>query len=457
MHRRRSRTLRSRLFSWFVGAIVLAMATSALVGFTTRPDAVTGAEAMAQNVSLHLASIWTDPDAVRAYLTEVRDVTGFDVRLVRDPHRLPPRVRRTADRGGWIAPEGLQHVFVPVSLDGALVGGLEMDRFGPRPGAWAWWRFALALLLVVLLLSGMAGAVANQLAEPLERLARAADRFGGGDLAFRTDVANRRGRWVAQEVRDVGVRFNRMAEALEAMVRGQRELLGAISHELRSPLARARIALEIARDRLGGEPLASSEAARPARASDALDDIEKQLVTVDALLGDLLDAARSGLADLRRERRDIVTWLRERAAAEPSPPLYAVTVEGDSPAIDVEFDAALLARAVQNVFVNARAHGHPADAPIEVRVERVGDVVRVVVRDRGSAFPQGFAQRAFEPFVRGDAARARPSVGGGYGLGLAIVRRVVEAHGGKVFARNAGDGPGAEVGFDLPTGSSVDR
>ena len=176
----------------------------------------------------------------------------------------------------------------------------------------------------------MAGAVANQLAEPLERLARAADRFGGGDLAFRTDVANRRGRWVAQEVRDVGVRFNRMAEALEAMVRGQRELLGAISHELRSPLARARIALEIARDRLGGEPLASSEAARPARASDALDDIEKQLVTVAALLGDLLDAARSGLA-----RPTMYERLRqiERVAA----------VRLDQPPIRTALSVALLA------------------------------------------------------------------------------------------------------------------
>jgi two-component system, OmpR family, sensor kinase len=454
MHRR-SRTLRSRLFTWFVGAIVMAMATSALVVVTTRPEPATGAEAMAQNVSLRLTALWADPAGVRAYLNEIRDVTGFDVRLVSDPHEVPPRGRRVAERGGWIVLEGMQRMFIPVLVGGQLVGGLEMDRFGRRVAPWAWWRFALAIGLLVLLLSAMAGAVANQLAEPLERLARAADRFGGGDLAFRTDVGGRGGRWVAQEVRDVAVRFNRMAEGLEAMVRGQRELLGAISHELRSPMARARVALEITRDRLSAEGETGGDASPRAKAAESLDELEKQLVAIDAILGDLLDVARSGLADLRKERRDILAWLRERASAEPSPPLYTVTVAGPA-AIEVDFDAALLARAVQNMFVNARAHGHAAGSPVEVHVARAGDVVHVVVRDRGAGFPDGFAPRAFEPFVRGDTSRARPSVGGGYGLGLAIVRRVVEAHGGKVFARNAEDGPGAEVGFDLPM-ASVDR
>jgi len=448
---RRPHSLRSRLFSWFFGAIVMAMVTSALVVSTVRPESISGAEALAHNVSDRLAAGWDDPEATRAFVGEVRDVTGFDVRLVRDPHRLPGHVRHVADRGGFIAPDGPEHIFVPVLRGGRLEGALEMEKFGPRPVAWGWWRFALALGLVVGVLSTMAGGVANQLARPLERLANAADRFGGGDLKIRTDLAGGRRRWVAQEVRDVAVSFNRMADRIEAMVRGQRELLGAISHELRSPLGRARVALEIARDRL---PADSRE---PGDRSPlvALDDVEKQLGGVDAILGDLLDVARTGLADLRKESRGFVEWLEARVAEEPSPPAIALVAGPEERALVLAFDPALLARAVQNLLVNGRAHGHPPDRSLELRVSRGAERVSVVVRDRGPGFSEGFAERAFEPFVRGDPSRARPTAGPGYGLGLTLVRRIVEAHGGRVFARNAEagvSGGGAEVGFDLPLG-----
>jgi signal transduction histidine kinase len=292
----------------------------------------------------------------------------------------------------------------------------------------------------------MAGRVANLIARPLEQLAYASDRFGGGDLGFRADVGRAR-RWVAREVRDVAVSFNRMADRLEAMVRGQRELLGAISHELRSPLGRARVALEITRDRL-------SAAAAPGRSpAGSLDDVERQLVAMDGILGDLLDVTRAGLADVRKETRPFVPWLRARAAEDSG----AVTLDASPDARDVAvpFDAKLLGRVVHNLLVNARAHGHPVDRPVEMKVARAGSFVRVAVRDRGSGFPADFVERAFEPFVRGDVARARPTVGAGYGLGLTLVKRIVEAHGGTAFARNAGDGGGgAEVGFVLPVALS---
>ncbi len=135
----------------------------------------------------------------------------------------------------------------------------------------------------------------------------------------RTDVADSRRRWIAREVRDVAVSFNRMADRVEAMVRGQRELLGAISHELRSPLGRARVALEIARDRLPPEAGERSPKA-------ALDDVETQLGAVDSVLGDLLDVTRAGLADLRKENRGIVEWIRGRIAEEPQPPAIVLCV-----------------------------------------------------------------------------------------------------------------------------------
>jgi two-component system, OmpR family, sensor kinase len=439
------RTLRSRLFSWFFGAILLAIITSALVVGTTRPEGTSGVEAAAHHMASRLASEWDDDEATRVYVDKVRDVTGFEVRLVRDARKLPAHVHRLAERGGSLAPAAPYRVFVPIVRSGALVGALEMNRFGVRPAAWSWWRLALALFAVMAVLSVMASRVANLLARPLEQLARAADRFGGGDLAFRADLARVSGR-VALEVHEVAISFNRMADRVEAMVRGQRELLGAISHELRSPLGRARVALEIARDRLPAGVVGDRAPA------SALDDVDVQLGAIDAILGDLLDVTRAGLADLRKEAHDFADWLRTRVAAEPQPPTLSIEVSTQAEHVAVSFDAALLARAVHNLLLNARAHGHPVDRAVEVRVTREGDTMRVLVRDHGPGFADGFASRAFEPFVRGDAARSRPSVGAGYGLGLTIVRRVVDAHGGRAFARNA-QGGGAEVGFDLPVAS----
>jgi two-component system OmpR family sensor kinase len=445
MHR--PRTLRSRIFFWFVGVILLAIGTTVLVGLVVRPDPVTGAAAIARNVGTRLGETWDDPVARSAYLSEVRDVTGFEVRLIRDPTKLPWRVHLAVVHGQSIVPENPHHIYVPVVRGGTLIGALEMEKFGPRPVSWPWWGDILFLLLIGAVLSIMASRVANLLARPLEQLAHAADRLGGGDLTSRAGVKRGRG-WVAVEVREVAVAFDRMADRVEAMVRGQRELLGAISHELRSPLGRAGVALEIARDRLPSEA-----PERSARA--ALDDVETQLGAVDSILGDLLDVTRAGLADLRKETRPFAAWVRERVGEVQGPPAVEVSVGAGAEDAAMAFDAPLLGRALHNLLVNARAHGHPDDRPLEVRVETGTSVVRLVVRDRGPGFGPGLAERAFEPFVRGDAARARPTHGAGWGLGLAIVRRVVEAHGGRVFARNA-EGGGAEVGFELPVGPKVD-
>jgi signal transduction histidine kinase len=438
------RTLRFRIFTWFLGAIVLSIVASAVVVGTTRPEPPSGVETMARTMAARLASAWGDADAEGAYLAEVRDVTGFDVRLWRGADRLPGHVRRAAERGSALVLDGRERFFVPVTRPDGVLGALEIGRLLPRaPALGGGLRFVVILSIVVGVLALLAGGVADQLSRPLERLALAADRLGSGDLAFRAQAGGA-SRWVAREVRDVAVSFNRMAERVEATVRGQRELLGAISHELRSPLGRARVALEIARDRLAPE---AETGARPAARS--LDDVEAQLGAIDAILTDLLAVTRAGLSDLNDKRQDLVGWLRARAAEQPVPP--SVEVVAPEASIEVSFDAALLGRVVHNLLVNARAHGHPADRPLELRVTREPDAVRVVVRDRGPGFPPGFAERAFDPFVRGDHARARPAEGAGHGLGLAIVRRIVEAHRGRAFARNAEDGQGgAEVGFDLP-------
>jgi signal transduction histidine kinase len=439
---RRPHTLRSRLFSWMVGAILLAMLTSSLVVMATRPEQGNVAEAVARNMATELARIWEDPQATNSYLLEVRRVTGLDAQVVRDPRRLPNRVYRLGEHGVALVPDGLRRVFVPVTREGTVVGALEIYRSGLAEAPAGWWRFALALLLVLGVLSAMAGGIADQLARPLEQLADAADRFGAGDLRARTRPASTPRRWVVREVLEVALSFNRMADRIEVMVRSQRELLGAISHELRSPLGRARVALEITRDRIGS----GVEGAKPGA---ALDEVESQLGQVDAILGDLLDIARAGLTDLRKEKLDLAAWLKAILAQEPTPPAIDLVIDPTAAGLEVLFDPSLLARAVHNLVENARTHGHPPDRPIDVRVARAGTSARIVVRDRGPGLPPGFAEKAFEPFMRAEPSRARPSYGSGSGLGLAIVRRVVEAHAGRVYAGNA-EGGGAEIGVELP-------
>lgn len=447
--------LQARLLLWFLGAIVLAVAVSLGVSAFTSPE--TSSEMQTRVFSRHvqrrLAKIWDDRAATDAYVRELRDTTGLDLQVRRDATVLGDRVPRGANN--MVFEDGV--AYFPVVKDGATVGALELRTETPRPRAL---RLVLGLGLVILALGIAARRVSVELARPLEDVARAATRFGGGDLRARTEVEKQRHRWVAEEVRDVGRAFDGMADRIERIVNDQRELLAAISHELRSPLGRARVALEIAREKT--DPVGAS-------ASTNLDDVDRQLVEMDAILGDLLASARAGLADLRRKNERLAAWLRSRVAAEKSQ-IIELEVDEDAEPLRADVDGPLLGRALHNLFVNAWAHGHPKDEPLVVGLSRVDDRARIVVRDRGPGFSESILPRAFEPFVMtNNASRTRSSLPSsssfsvdasskpqvhGIGLGLTLVRRIVEAHGGTVSARNVVEDDrvvGAEVAIELET------
>jgi signal transduction histidine kinase len=423
---RRGRRLQSRLLLWFLGAIVLAIAASSVTVALTASDAGENPTRVISRHVLHrLAKDWDDPIATDAYIQQLRETTGLDLRVRRDPRVLGGR------RGGVIFEEGV--AYAPIVRGGQVVGALELHTGAspPRP-----WRVGVALGVALLVLGGAARRVSKRLARPLEQLAGAAEKFGSGDLTARTGIDRLPERWVAEEVKDVGRAFDGMADRIEKVVVEQRELLGAISHELRSPLGRARVALEIARERVEADPSATRN----------LDDVDRQLVEVDAILGDLLASARAGLGDLRLEPVAVGPWLTERVAAEGTKVELALAPDASSQKVAV--DPRLLGRALHNVLANALAHGHPAGAPLTVALTHGDGRARIAVRDRGPGFAADVLPRAFEPFVTG-RDRARSPGQGGMGLGLALVRRIVEAHGGTVSARNV-DGGGAEVAFDLP-------
>ncbi len=428
----RVRRLQARLFFWFLTAIVVAFVASTTSFWAMRgaetPTAITMAS---RHIAGRLARDWDDPEACDRDLERVRDLVGLELHLRRDVEALPHRGAMELHAGSvTFGPHG--EAFIPVVRDGTLLGALEID------GGVAWsphWNGLVALAVALLVLAVAARGVARRLAWPLEDVADAAERFGNGDLAARTRLTRLGGRrrWVADEVRGVAVAFDQMADRIASVVREQRELLGAISHELRSPLGRARVALEIARERSGDA------------AAGPIGDVERQLTDVDAILGDLLAAARAGLSDVKPTATPFLAWIRSRIATEPTPPGIELSSSlGDD--VSIAIDAPLLNRALHNILANARAHGHPVDRPIEIRVESDPARVRIVARDHGPGFPADILARAFEPFVKGDAAR---TPGSGYGLGLALVRRIADAHGGRAFARNA-EGGGAEVGMELP-------
>jgi signal transduction histidine kinase len=427
---RRLRRLQARLLLWFLGAIILAIGASVLTTVLTASDTETPSRVVSRHVQHRLARTWDDPVATDKYIAELRETTGLDMRVRRDPSLFEGRAGRGAN--GMIFEDGV--AYVPIVKGGTIVGALELRTGAQSPQLW---RVGVALGAALLVLGAAARRVSKRLARPLEHLAQTAERFGSGDLTARTAIEGLPRRWVAEEVRDVGRAFDGMADRIARVVLEQRELLAAISHELRSPLGRARIAVEIARERADPTP--------------ALDDVERQLVEIDTILGDLLASARAGLADVHLEQLELVPWLRTRIAAENLGPIELVVV-APAESARVNIDAALLGRALHNLFANAWNHGHPKEAPLAVTASVVGDHACVAVRDRGPGFSEAVLPRAFEPFVMG-ADSARSPGAHGMGLGLSLVRRIVEAHGGAAAAVNVSEADaltGAEVRIELP-------
>jgi two-component system sensor histidine kinase CpxA len=271
--------------------------------------------------------------------------------------------------------------------------------------------------------------LAFHLTRPVRRLQRAVERFGRGDLSARSGSVRR------DELGDLARTFDRMADRMETLLAAERRLLLDISHELRSPLARLGVAVELARsgDNLGA----------------ALNRIQKESDRLNALVGQLLQVTRAegDPASLRRDpiRLDeLVGQLVEDSFLEAASHGCAVHYERREP-VTVAGDAELLRRAVENVIRNAIRYA-PRETAIEVKLARSNGRVVVDIRDHGPGVPEEALPRLFDAFYRVESDRNRSS--GGIGLGLSIARRAIELHRGNIRARNAQ--PGLEVELELP-------
>ncbi len=264
---------------------------------------------------------------------------------------------------------------------------------------------------------------------PLRSMSRSMDRIAAGDLEHRVKVRGR------DEGAAMGRSFNAMAERVRGMIVGQKEMMAGVSHELRSPLTRMKLALELLREGKGGEErIASLEGD-----VDALDALVEELLLASRIdLGAVpLEMEPLGLEDLSRQ-----AWNRVADDADGKGATLFLQCADD--ARDVLVDRVLAVRLLGNLFENSVRYGGPGR--ITVSSERSGTRVQVTVADEGPGVDKDDLPRLFEPFFRADRSRSRKTGSGG--LGLMIVRRAVEAHGGSVHARDC-EPRGLAVVFDL--------
>jgi two-component system OmpR family sensor kinase len=287
-------------------------------------------------------------------------------------------------------------------------------------------RTFLLFGIPALVLWAVSGKVARRIAQPIYDIVRVTKEIGDGKLSARAELAGCAG---IDELGLLAQSINDMATRIERQLVDQKQLLAEVSHELRTPLARIRLLVELAR----------SGKVEPGQ----LDEIERETVEIDALVGELLASARLDFSALARRPLDAADLAR-RAADRAGLPAEAVVVEAKETALSG--DATLLARALANLLDNARKHGNCA--PV-LHVRERGREVLFQVEDGGPGFPPGEIERLTAALGRGERPRREERKEGSLGLGLALVYRIARAHDGKLTFENRPEG-GARVTLQLP-------
>jgi two-component system OmpR family sensor kinase len=317
-------------------------------------------------------------------------------------------------------------------------GQVFQMQFGPRPdrsgGPPPWVRPQTGYFWLLGLV-GLATAIGlfpivRRLTQRLETLQRGVQRWGDGDLSARVPEDGQ------DEVADLSMRFNAAAARVETLVRSHKSLLANASHELRSPLTRIRMGLELMGERPG---------------TAARDEISRNIGELDQLIDEILLASRLDASEADMGTIETVDLIG--LAAEESVRVGAEleVVEGsDSTALSVQGVPRLLRRAIRNLLENARRYGA---GEIELRLEADNGMARVRVNDRGPGVPAASRERIFEPFYRLPGASERE---GGVGLGLALVKSIVERHGGSVRCEDR-PGGGASFVLELPQADPAAR
>lgn len=393
------------------------------------------------------------PGVIQVVTTMVALRSGGPAAVDKLQARWPPEVRRqlsmvrlTADGPARLSPGEI--VVVSQGPGGAPY---RLTYRPSSPPAQIPFRLPLALPLGVLALwaaGGLlfSGLLAWYLTRPITRLRGGFDRLAHGDLSARLKPVMGRRR---DEIADLAGDFDTMAERLEQLVQARDRLLHDVSHELRSPLARLNMAVGLARQ---------TSSPTPERVEETLARIENETARLDLLVGELLNLARVESGDPRLDGYFEVEGMVRTVVADARFEAEASGVEVRSNAENeavqgrsshaVKGDAELMRRAIENIVRNAlRFSGRGQTVEVNVDVDEAGRCFVLRVADEGPGVPAEGLSVMFDPFTRLHGGQP----GNGYGLGLAIARRTVLAHGGTIVARNRPQ-RGLEVEVRLPFG-----
>jgi signal transduction histidine kinase len=364
-------------------------------------------ELIAVSPDLRTARIAVDADG---QLTATGERDGRHEKLV---VRGPPLVIRD----GSARPVALAYVLPAEDLDG-LAAERELATVDRSLVA----SFAVATLVALLLTV----VVSRRITRPIEQLTAAVQVLGRRKLPAHVQVRGR------DEIARLATSFNAMADAVTAHEELRRRMVGDVAHELRTPLTNLRCELEAIQD-----GLATPDPARIASIHD-------EVLHLQRLVEDLQDLAiaEAGALALQFERVELGAAIARIAGTQAE---VACAHE-----LWIDADVTRLTQVVHNLLANAVRHT-PAGERVRIGVARAGTDATVAVVDRGPGIPACDLERIFERFYRLDDARGR--AGGGAGLGLAIVRRLVELHGGRVWADSV-EGSGATFTFTIPLASS---
>jgi signal transduction histidine kinase len=435
------RTLFAKILLWFWFTLAITVVGSAFISAIIVNRSAAGEQSPAARlVALQLAEARSAYEGggrpgLQTFLEQIQKIYGAQGVLTDEDGRdlLTNEDRsdllRRARRASFPIMRSAENMLVRASDDGRYWFFFIVPR--ERPGIWFLSPDHLFIMGIAVLLCYW---LALHLTSPVRALQKAVEAFGRGDLTARVGSTRR------DELGQLARTFDRMAERIETLLAAERRLLLDISHELRSPLARLGVAVELART---GDDLEPN-----------LNRIQKESDRLNSLVGQLLQVTRAegDPNSLRKNpvRLDVlVEQLVEDSAIEASARGCSLEYKQHEP-VTVQGDPELLRRAVENVIRNAIRHS-PKEQPVEVTLARNDGRAVVDVRDYGTGVPDDALPRLFDPFYRVESDRGRNS--GGIGLGLSIARRAIELHKGSIRAKNAS--PGLEVELELPAVESV--